>query len=143
VTRSVLALVLALVAAPAAAWLVYRLARELGFLDAPVSAEHEHRRTILAALYALLLLLPAFLFGYARRWPRFWLLFGIASGAALLFFGFAAVLAARRLWKLRHPALGLTEGPAGSGSGPAPRLPDRSPDPDGGGSREGSTPESP
>lgn len=141
-TRPVLALVLALIAAPAAAWLIYRLARELGFLDAPASAEHELRRTILAAIYALLLLLPVFLFGYGRGWPRFWLLFGIASGAALAFFGFAAVVAARRLWKLRHPALALPEGPAGSGSG-ASRLPEPSSDPAGAGSRESSTPESP
>src|SRR5262249_13938604 len=49
--------VLALLAAPALAWGVYRLAKELGFLDPPWNPEHEERRTIIASLYALLLFL--------------------------------------------------------------------------------------
>ena len=37
----------ALLAAPAAGYLVYRLARGLGFLDPPIDLQHELRRTIL------------------------------------------------------------------------------------------------
>ena len=41
--------VLALLLAPVLAWGVYRLAKELGFLDPPWNPEHEERRTIIAA----------------------------------------------------------------------------------------------
>ena len=98
-----LLLLVILLASPALAYLVYRVAGELGFLDPAVDRQHELRRTILVALYALLLLLPVFLFGYARRWPRLWIVFGVFSGLALLFFGTSAVIATRRLWRLRHP----------------------------------------
>lgn len=96
--------VLALVAAPALAWGVYRLARELGFLDPPWNAEHEERRTIVASLYALLLFLCVFLYGYANAWPRVWIVFGVANGLALVLFAAIGLRALRRLWKLRHPA---------------------------------------
>ena len=106
-SAQILLLVVILLASPALAYLVYRVARELGFLDPPVNREHELKRTILLGLYALLLVLPVFLFGYARRWPRLWIVFGVFSGLALVFFGVSAALAARRLWILRHPPLSI------------------------------------
>jgi uncharacterized membrane protein YeiH len=102
-TRAWALFVLALVTAPALAWGVYRLARELGFLDPPWNAEHEERRTIIAAMYALLLFLSVFLFGYANAWPRVWAAFGIVNAVALVFFAALGVRAAVRLWRLRHP----------------------------------------
>lgn len=102
-TRAWRYLALALLVAPALAWGVYRLARELGFLDPPWNAEHAERRTIIAALYALLLFLCVFLFGYANAWPRVWAYFGILNAVALLFFAGLGLQAVRRLWKLRHP----------------------------------------
>jgi uncharacterized membrane protein YeiH len=102
-TRAWALFVLALVTAPALAWGVYRLARELGFLDPPWNAEHEERRTIIAALYALLLFFCVFLFGYANAWPRVWAVFGIVNALALVFFAALGVRAAVRLWRLRHP----------------------------------------
>jgi hypothetical protein len=102
-TVSLWLFLVALLASPAVAYLIYRLARELGFLEPPLDRQHELRRTILAALYALLLILPVFLFGYAQRWPRLWVVFGVFSGLALAFFGLSAALAAWKLWKLRHP----------------------------------------
>ncbi len=101
--------VLALVAAPMLAWVVYRLAKGLGFLDPPWNPEHEQRRTIIAALYAFLLFLCVFLFGYANAWPRVWAVFGIVNALALVFFAALGLVAARRLWRLRHPA--PAEGP--------------------------------
>jgi hypothetical protein len=97
-------LVLALVAAPFLAYGIYRLARGLGFLDPPWNREHEERRTIVAALFAFVLFLSIFLFGYANAWPRVWAVFGVINAFALVGFGGAGALAARRLWKLRHPA---------------------------------------
>jgi hypothetical protein len=47
-------LMLALIATPAITYLIYRLARGLGFLDPPASKEQELRRTIMVALYAFL-----------------------------------------------------------------------------------------
>lgn len=97
------AMLLALILAPAIAYLVYRLARGLGFLDPPVDKEHEHRRAIIVALYALLVFLPVLLHGFEKRWPPAWVLFGIASGIALLVFAAVGIRAAIALWKLRHP----------------------------------------
>ena len=74
---------LAVVVAPALAWGVHRLAKELGFLDPPWNPEHEERRTIIASLYAFLLFLCVFLFGFANAWPRVWAMFGIVNALAL------------------------------------------------------------
>jgi len=102
-TRPMRYLVLAVAAAPFLAWAVYRLAKGLGFLDPPWNREHEERRTIVAALFAFVLFASIFLFGYANSWPRVWAIFGLINAVALAGFGGAGVLAARRLWKLRHP----------------------------------------
>ncbi len=102
-TRPMRYFLLALVAAPLAAYYVFRLARGLGFLDPPWNPEHEQRRTIIAAIYAFLLFLCVFLFGYANAWPRVWALFGIVNALALVVFAALGIAAARRLWKLRHP----------------------------------------
>jgi len=117
-TRAMRSLVLAFVVAPFLVFGVYRLARGLGFLDPPWSPEHGERRTIVAAIYALLLFLCIFLFGYANAWPRVWAIFGIVNAAALVFFLALGIAAARRLWKLRHPAADV----------PAPALPAQAPD---------------
>ena len=85
--------VLALVLAPVLAWGVYRLAKELGFLDPPWNPEHEERRTIIAALYALMLSLCVFLFGYANAWPRVWAAFGVVNALSLVFFAAVGVRA--------------------------------------------------
>lgn len=97
-------LVLAVLAAPALTYGIYRLARGLGFLDPPWNKEHEERRTIVVALFAFVLFLSIFLFGYANAWPRVWAIFGVVNGLALAVFAGAGAAAARRLWKLRHPA---------------------------------------
>ena len=102
-TRPMRYLVAAVAAAPFVAWGVYRLAKELGFLDPPWNREHEQRRTILAALFALLLFGAVFLFGHANAWPRAWAIFGLIDGLALLFFAGAGLVAGWRLWKIRHP----------------------------------------
>ena len=96
-------LVAALVAAPVVAFLVYRLARGLGFLDPPADKQHEHRRTIVVALYALLLFLPVLFFGFEKRWPGAWVLFGIATGLALAVTSAVGIRSAFALWRLRHP----------------------------------------
>lgn len=121
-TRAWKFFVLALVAAPALAWGVHRLARELGFLDPPWNPEHEERRTIIASLYAFLLFLCVFLFGYANAWPRVWALFGIVNGIALVFFAALGLRATRRLWKLRHPA-NVPAAPAATPDDPAGSAP--------------------
>lgn len=113
-TRARRLLVLALLAAPLVAFYVHRLAKGLGFLDPPWNPEHEQRRTIIAAIYALLLFLCVFLFGYANAWPRVWAVFGVINGLALVVFAALGAVAARRLWKMRHPtpslpAAGTTE----------------------------------
>jgi hypothetical protein len=100
--RPVLFFVLAIVAAPALAYLVFRLARELGFLDPPMNQEHELRRTITLALYTLLLFLSIFLFGWGKGWPRAWIIFAVINGLALVAFAVVGVIAGTRLWKLRH-----------------------------------------
>jgi len=95
-------LIAVVVAAPVLAYFIYRVAKDLGFLDPPLDRQHELRRQILAALYALLLFLPIFLFGWERRWPRVWIAFGVVSGLALVFFAASGFACARTLWKLRH-----------------------------------------
>jgi hypothetical protein len=102
-SRPAIFFLLALLAAPALAYLVFRLARGLGFLDPPLSPEHELRRTITLALYALLLFLSIFLFGWGRGWPRAWIIFAVVNGLALTVFAAIGVVAGARLWKLRHP----------------------------------------
>jgi hypothetical protein len=106
-TRAMRSLVLAFVVAPFLVFGVYRLALGLGFLDPPWNPEHGERRTIVAAIYAFLLFLCIFLFGYANAWPRVWAIFGIVNAAALVFFLALGVAAARRLWRLRHPSRDL------------------------------------
>jgi len=118
-TRAMRSLVLAFVVAPFVVYGVYRLARGLGFLDPPWNAEHEQRRTIVVALFAFLLLLPIFLFGWAAAWPRVWAMFGVVNGAALLVFAALGLTAVRRLWRLRHPAAAPEPVPS------APAVPDQ------------------
>lgn len=101
--RATALFLLAILAAPAIAYLVFRLARELGFLDPPSSPEHEQRRTIVLALYALLLFLSIFLFGWGKGWPRAWIIFAVVNGLALIAFAAIGIVAGARLWKLRHP----------------------------------------
>jgi cell division protein FtsW (lipid II flippase) len=99
-----LLLLAAVVASPVLAFLIYRGAKALGFLEPPVDRQHELRRQILAALYAFLIFLPIFLFGWERRWPRVWIAFGVVSGLALVFFAASGLVSARSLWKLRQDA---------------------------------------
>ena len=101
-TRAMRLLVLALLVTPAVAYAVYRLAKGLGFLDPPWNKEHEHRRAIVAAPFAFLLLLPIMLFGYSNDWPRVWWIFGVISAFALLAFAAMGLAAAIRLWRLRR-----------------------------------------
>ena len=119
-TRAMRSLVLAFIVAPFVVYGVYRLARGLGFLDPPWNPEHEQRRTIVATIYALLLFLCIFLWGYANAWPRVWAIFGIVNAVALVFFLGLGILAARRLWKIRHPAPGAA--PAARAEDPADPL---------------------
>jgi hypothetical protein len=107
-------MLLALCVAPAVAFLVYRLARGLGFLEAPVDQQHALRREIVVALYAFLIFLPVLFYGYEKAWPRAWIIFGIFNGLAMLFFAVFGGRAALRLWRLRHP------GPAEPAREPAP-----------------------
>jgi hypothetical protein len=120
-SRPMTLLVLALLATPFAAWGIYRLAKGLGFLDPPWNAEHEQRRTLVVALFAFVLFFAVFLFGHANGWPRVWAIFGIVNAAALVFFGATGYVAARRLWRLRHPGplAGAEPPPSARGSGPA------------------------
>ena len=60
----VIVLLAAAVAAPAVAFLVSRLARGLGFLEPPADKQQEYRRTIVVALFALLLFLPVLFYGF-------------------------------------------------------------------------------
>jgi hypothetical protein len=114
---------LALLLAPAVAWGVYRLARALGFLEPPASKEQEYRRTIVVALYALLLFLPLFVYGAEKRWPRIWIVFGFVNGLVLVVISTLAVWSAARLWRLRHPAGPPVEDSAAAGADrPAARL---------------------
>jgi hypothetical protein len=102
-TPGAVILVLTLVTAPAAAYLAYRLARELGFLDPAVDKQQEYRRTIVVAVYALLLFVPVLFYGFGKGWPRAWILFGIATGLAFAWTGAAGIRSAVALWRLRHP----------------------------------------
>jgi hypothetical protein len=101
-SRSFSTMLLALCVAPAVAFLVYRLARGLGFLDPPVDQQHALRREIVVALYAFLIFLPVLFYGYEKAWPRAWIIFGIFNGLAMLFFAVFGGRAALRLWRLRH-----------------------------------------
>jgi hypothetical protein len=112
--RSLLTMLLAVCVAPAVAFLVYRLARGLGFLEPPADKQHALRREIVVALYAFLIFLPVLFYGYEKAWPRAWILFGIFNGLAMLFFAVFGVRAALVLWRLRHP------GPTERASEPAP-----------------------
>ncbi|HEY6147926.1 MAG TPA: hypothetical protein VIZ69_09515 [Thermoanaerobaculia bacterium] len=118
-TRPFLWLAVALAAAPAFAWIVYRLAKGLGFLEPPADRQHELRRTIVVAVYAFLLFLPVLFYGFEKRWPRAWIIFGIVDGLALVFFAASGWWAARALWKLRHPEPELPE-PAPDDAEPHP-----------------------
>jgi len=113
-SRSVLTMLAALCVAPAVAFLVYRLARGLGFLEPPVDEQHALRREIVVAVYALLIFLPVLFYGFEKAWPRAWIIFGIFNGLAMLFFAVFGGRAALRLWRLRHP------GPAEPAHEPAP-----------------------
>ena len=101
--RSILTMLLALCVAPAVAFLVYRLARGLGFLEPPADKQHALRREIVVALYAFLIFLPVLFYGYEKAWPRAWIIFGIFNGLAMLFFAVFGGRAALLLWRLRHP----------------------------------------
>lgn len=93
---------LSLVAAPALGFLVYRLAKGLGYMDPPANKEQEYRRTVSAALYAFLLFVPVFIYGYEKGWPRAWIFFAIINAIALLFFGAIGTRTGVLLWRLRH-----------------------------------------
>ena len=113
--RSALWFLVTILAAPGAGYFVYRVARGLGFLDPPVDRQHELRRTILVSLYCFLLFLPAGIYGFEKGWPRVWILFGILLSLTLVFFAAGGILAAVRLWRIRHPQAGLgTEARVGS-----------------------------
>jgi hypothetical protein len=101
-SRPMRLLALALIATPAITYLIYRLARGLGFLDPPASREQEYRRTIIVALYAFLIFLPVLFYGYEKGWPRAWVIFGVVNGLALAFFATLGTVAAVKLWRLRH-----------------------------------------
>jgi uncharacterized membrane protein YedE/YeeE len=121
-TRPFLWLAVALAAAPAFAWIVYRLARGLGFLEPPADRQHELRRSIVVAIYAFLLFLPVLFYGFEKRWPRAWVIFGVVDGLALLFFAASGAWAARALWKLRHGEPVLPEPPAADPEAPDDAL---------------------
>jgi hypothetical protein len=120
-------LLVAVLAAPAVAYFVYRLAHELGFLDPPVDRQHELKRTIIVSLYAFLLFLPVGIYGTEKGWPRVWVLFGIVDGLALAFFAAGGIWASVQLWRLRHPEVVLPETlpvrPPEEGDGLAPAVP--------------------
>jgi hypothetical protein len=101
-SRSVLTMLAALCVAPAA-FLVYRLARGLGFLEPPADKQHALRREIVLAIYAFVIFVPVLFYGYENAWPRAWIIFGIFNGLTMLFFAVFGGRAALRLWRLRHP----------------------------------------
>jgi hypothetical protein len=94
---------IALLVAPALTYLIYRLAKGLGYLDPPATKEQEYRRTVSASLYAFLLFLPVFIYGYEKGWPRIWVIFAAVNGIVLFLFAVIGSRTAMRLWKLRHP----------------------------------------
>jgi hypothetical protein len=96
-------LLVAVLASPAVAYFIYRLANELGFLDPPVDRQHELKRTIVVSLYAFLLFLPVGIYGTEKKWPRVWVLFGVMVGVAMVIFAYGGIRATLQLWKLRHP----------------------------------------
>ena len=102
-TPAAVVVFLALLAVPGAAYLLYRLAREFGYLEPAADKQQEHRRTIVVALYALLLFVPFLFYGFGKGWPRAWILFGIAASLALAVTGAVVIWSAIALWKLRHP----------------------------------------
>jgi len=55
------------------------------------------------AVYALLLFLPVLFYGFGKRWPGAWGLFGIATGLALAVTSAVAIRSAFVLWRIRHP----------------------------------------
>jgi cell division protein FtsW (lipid II flippase) len=116
-----LVLLAAIVASPVLAYLIYRAAKTLGFLDPPVDRQHELRRQILAALYAFLIFLPVFLFGWERRWQRLWIAFGVVSGVALLFFAASGLVSARSLWRVRQGAAAGAGPPSADAQAPGDR----------------------
>jgi hypothetical protein len=101
-SRSLLTVFLAVCAAPLAAFVVYRLARGFGLLKPPADKQHEYRRTIVVALYSLLLFLLALFFGFQRGWPRAWILFGIATGLVFAVCAAVGAWSAIALWRLHH-----------------------------------------
>src|ERR1700693_5701878 len=115
-SRSLLTVLLPVCAAPAEPFLIYRLARGLGFLEPPADKQHEYRRTIVVALYSLLLFLQALFLGFERGWPQAWILFGIATGLVFAVCAAVGIWAALALWRLRHPS--VPEAPSRSASGP-------------------------
>ncbi len=121
-TRSFIWMGLVLLASPGFAWLVYRLARELGFLDPPRDREHELRRTIVIALYALLLFLPVLFYGFEKRWPPAWIIFGSIVALALVIFAAAGIWSARQIWKIRHPEPSLLAPASSPGDSVDPAL---------------------
>jgi len=100
---SIIWLVVAVLASPAVAYFVYRLAKELGFLDPPIDRQHDLKRTIVVSLYAFLLFLPVGIYGTEKQWPRVWVFFGLMVGVAMAIFAYGGIRATRELWKLRHP----------------------------------------
>ena len=102
-SRSLLWLFVALAASPAIAYLTYWLAKELGFLESPIDAQHGYRRSITLSLYSFLLFLTVLLYGFDKGWPRAWVWFGVVNALALGGFGVAGILSAVRLWRLRNP----------------------------------------
>jgi len=114
---------LVLLVTPALTYLVHRVAKGLGYLDPPASKEHEYRRTVSAALYAFLLFLPVFLYGWEKGWPRIWAVFGVVNGLVLLVFAATGVVNGVRLWKLRHPQeIAVPSAGAGPLAGHSPVL---------------------
>ncbi len=123
-SRPFLWLLVALLASPAVAYYVFRLARELGFLDPPADRQHELKRSIILSLYSFLLFLPVGIYGTEKGWPRVWILFGIVDGLALMFFAAGGVWATVQLWKLRHPPSELpAPRPVEGAQEPLPRSP--------------------
>lgn len=148
-TRPFLWMAVAIAAAPAFGWIVYRLAKDLGFLEPPIDKQHELRRTIVLAIYSCLLFLPVLIWGFERRWPGAWIIFGIIDGLALVFFAGSGIWAARALWKLRHAGSLLPEpdaapaepeDPALAASAPYAPAGDGTPDGEGEGEGDGGQP---
>ncbi len=128
-SRPFLWLLVAVLASPAVAYFVYKLAGGLGFLEPPRDRQHELRRTIIVSLYAFLLFLPVGIYGTEKGWPRVWVLFGAVDGLALAFFAAGGIWATVQLWKLRHPELVLPTPEVSPSEPPTEPVP---PEPEGG-----------